>query len=344
MNNYSKFSILIILFMTMLMTTGCWRPFPKPIVEEVNNNETAFLVPLEGDTSKQVKFDSVEHLDKLKVATKRVTIPVTWLKTGRLYNSGIYIPNARLIKVSRTPVARRWTASADSGTSTIAQDLEAESKDSVGVSSGFAITSYVTEEDTATYLYWFPTAASSSMGLSEIVDNQIFNACQAIYATKCSEWDVQDLRHHKPEISEAIRASIIPQFKLLGITIDPTLGLIGGLVYDNPDIQKAIDEVFISQTLEAKTEAAALAQIKQNQLDLSIEANDAAKRQLKADAEAYEITSKAKAISAGGEGYLKLLELEVEKMKIGKWNGDVPMVQSGGGGGAMPIIPITIAK
>lgn len=317
--------------------TGCMRPYPKPIIEEIGNNETAFLVPLEGDTGKQAKFDSIEQLNQMKVAMKRVTIPVTWIKTGRLHTSGRYVPNARLIKVDRTPVAKRWTASANDGTSASKQDLEAESKDSVGVSSGFAITAYVKEEDTATYLYWFP-----GKNLGEIVDNQIFNSCQAVYAEMCAKWDVQELRHHKEDISIAIREKVIPEFKKYGITINETLGLIGGLVYENPDIQKAIDTVFIAQTMEAKREADRVAQIKQNELDLSVERNEAEKRKVKADAEAYEVMAKAKAIKDGGDGYLELLRLEVEKARIQKWNGDVPMVQSGGNGGAMPIIPMTI--
>jgi len=334
----TNWMMMVMALMIIVMTSGCMRPYPKPIIEEIGNNETAFLVPLEGDTSKQAKFDSAEQLNSMKVAAKRITIPVTWIKTGRLHTSGRYVPNARLIKVDRSPVAKRWTATANTGTSANAQDLEAESKDSVGVSSGFAITTYVTEEDTATYLYWFP-----GKDLGTIVDNQIFNSCQAVYAEMCAKWEVQELRHHKEEISQAIRDKVIPEFKKYGITINTTLGLIGGLVYDNPKIQDAIDTVFIAQTMEAKREADRIAQIKQNELDLSIEKNEAEKRKVKADAEAYEVTAKAKAISDGGDGYLKLLELENEAKRIAAWKGEVPYVQAGSGGSGM-VVPVMMPQ
>lgn len=334
-----KMMVGICLVVVMLSSSGCIiRPYKKPVILEIEPNQTAFLISLEGDTSNnQAKFASVEFLEKAKVAAKRVELEQRWLQTGRYRNMGKWIPTQRLILVDRTPIARRWTAEADTGTSRSSQSLEAESKDSVGVASGFAITAYIKEEDTAKYLYWYP-----NKNLASIVDNQIFNACQAIYAQKCSDWEVKDLRHHKEDISEAIRKSVIPQFKVQGITIDPALGLIGGLVYDNPKIQDAIDTVFIAQTMEAKREADRIAQIKQNELDLSIEKNEAEKRKVKADAEAYEIVSKAKAILDGGEAYLELLRLEVEKARIEKWNGEVPLVQSGGEGGSIPVVPITV--
>jgi len=322
--------------MVMMVTVGC-RPYPKPIIDEVANNETAFLIPLEGDTDAQVKFDSVDFLEKKKIASKRITTQVTWIKTGYGWLSGKYVPQARLIKVDRTPVARRWTAEANTGTSKNIQVLEAESKDSIGVKSGMAITAYIQEEDTAEYLYRYP-----GKDLASVVDNQIFNDCQAVYSEIAAKYEVRDLRLHKDEINQAMVDKVIPEYAKDGITIKPTMGLIGGLVYDNKGIQEAIDNVFIAQTLEAKMEAQKMAQVIENEKLLAIEENEASKRKVKADAEAYEISSKSKAIKDGGEGYLELLRLEVEKARIEKWDGTVPMVQGGGSGSMSPVIPIVI--
>jgi len=132
-----------------------------------------------------------------------------------------------------------------------------------------------------------------------------------------------------------MREELIPKFAEMGITIDNTMGLIGGLYYENIDIQKAIDQVFISQTLEEKADAERLAQIKENERILSIEQNQASMRKVKADAEAYEITKKAEAVSKGGDSYIKLLELEVEILRIGKWNGTVPQFSGGDGAGVI---------
>jgi hypothetical protein len=322
-----QFAVRIVLMLGMFMlvagSLGC-RAYPKPMIEEIDTHETAYLIDLEG-MGDQVKFASVDQLEKQKIAAKRVEIPLRWLQTGRAWFDGQWIPQQRLIKVNRTPVARRWTGDLNTGTSKVIQLLEAESKDSVGVKSGFAITAYVEEADTSKFLYRFPTG-----DLAAIIDNQVFNDVQAVYAKIAAQYDVRDLREKKEEINEAIRKEVLPAYAKDGITIKPSLGLIGGLTYDNPDIQKSIDQVFMAQTLEAKATAELASQIKENERALSIEKNDAEKRKVKADAEAYEIDQKAKAILAGGTGYIELLRLEVAKVAMEKWDGKYPTTFSGG--------------
>lgn len=323
-----KFVPLVLAGLLFSMTTGCGfiRPYKKPRLEKIAPNETAYLINLIGDTKGgQAKFASVEYLDEQKVASKEIEIAQRWIQTGRRHNVGEWIPSQMLIKVDRTPVARRWTAEPDTGTSQNKQLLEAESKDSIGVSSGFAITAYIQEKDTSKFLYKYPNNK-----LSQIIDNQIFNDCQAVYAEIAAKYDVNELRLHKDEINDAIRKKVIPEYLKDGITIKPTLGLIGGLVYDNPEIQKSIDAVFMAQTLEAKRVAERDAQAIENERILSIEQTDANRRKVKADAEAYEINAKVEAISKGGTSYLELLRLEVAKAAMDKWNGAYPKWMSGG--------------
>lgn len=314
------------------MFTGCGvfiKPYKKPILESIEPNETAFLIPLDGDVSKQAKFSSAEMLEKTKIATKRVEIPQRWVRLGRLPACGKWIPSARLIKVNRTPVARRWTPEKDTGTSTELQGLSAESKDSIGVTSGFAITGYIKEENSSTFLYFYPNNS-----LAQIIDNQIFNAAQVVYTAWSAKYHLDELRERKEGITEAMRTELIPKFAKQGITIDRTMGLIGGLYYKNPEIQQAIDDVFKAQTEEEKADALRLAQIKTNQKLLSVEQNEAEMRKVKADAEAYQIGTKAEAVKKGGSSYLELLKLEIELARIAKWKGEVPQF-SGGDGGVM---------
>jgi hypothetical protein len=318
--------LLLTIMLSTLLFTGCMKPVQKPIIENINTNETAFLITLEGDAKGQAKFDSVDYLEKAKVAAKRIEIPTRWLKTGRFEHQGEWIPVHQLIKVNRTPVARRWTAEADTGTSTNKQLLEAESKDSIGVSSGFAITASVKEPDTATFLYWYPNS-----DLASIVDNQIFNDIQAVYSEVAAKYDVTELRTRKEEINIRIREIVIPKYAEAGITISDSIGLIGGLVYDNMKIQEAIDNVFIAQNLEGQRTAELKGQEVENKRLLSIEETEASKRKIKADAEAYEITVKTEAIAAGGEAYLKVRSLEVLAEAVVKWSGQVPTTFAGGG-------------
>ncbi|HTW94971.1 MAG TPA: hypothetical protein VMD30_09275, partial [Tepidisphaeraceae bacterium] len=98
------------------MTQGCARSYDTPEYQDVDTAETAFVVPLEGDTADQAKFDSEEFLEEHKVAAKRVQITHRWEQTGRSFlwmETGQWIPDVRLIKVNRSPITRQWTADTD---------------------------------------------------------------------------------------------------------------------------------------------------------------------------------------------------------------------------------------
>src|SRR5947207_838865 len=95
---------------------GCIRPYDVPEFIEVDSSESAFLIPLEGDTANQAAFHSVEFLKEKKVAAKRVQITHRWNQTGFMPRTGEWIGTVRLIKVDRRPVTREWTRSPKSGT------------------------------------------------------------------------------------------------------------------------------------------------------------------------------------------------------------------------------------
>ena len=96
-----------VLFMLLVMVScvslvGCIKPPKVEEFEEVKNNETAFLIQLEGD--QQAKLDSLESLKKMQVSAKRVGIPLRWRKTGRFSWQGNWIPTVIVLKVDRSPI------------------------------------------------------------------------------------------------------------------------------------------------------------------------------------------------------------------------------------------------
>ena len=94
-----------------LLLTGCIKPFDKPEFVEIDTSETGFLIPLEGDTSQQAKFQSEDYLRQRKVAAKRVQILHRWSQEGRLEYTGRWIPTVRLVKVNayeHTQLATRF--------------------------------------------------------------------------------------------------------------------------------------------------------------------------------------------------------------------------------------------
>src|SRR6266700_4028650 len=91
-----------------VMASGCVRQYDRPEYVEIDTSETGFLIPLEGDATEQVKFQSEDYLKQLKVAAKRVQITHRWSQEGRWPSDGRWIPTVRLIKVNRSPVTREW--------------------------------------------------------------------------------------------------------------------------------------------------------------------------------------------------------------------------------------------
>lgn len=338
--------------LVLLTQTGCWRAYDTPEYENVDTAETAFVVPLEGESSDQAKFQSENFLQDHKVAAKRVQITHRWNQTGRLWYDGSWIPSVRLIKVNRSPITREWTAEAGNGSANKDQAIWCESGDSVGFSIGFTATAHINEEDAAKFLYWYPAGS-----LADVMDHEVRGRVQQVAAEVASRYPLDDLRGKKQEIIDAVRKDVTAFFAERGITVT-TLGMFGGMTYENPKIQQAIDEVFIAQQLKDVALAKFEAQRKQNE-QLQLEAEGVAqKTQTVATAEAQAAVTKAEAEAkskiAAAEADAKSIEtinaalqnaspqlltirqLDLEKARIEKWTGVYPTFFLGGGGTNSP--------
>ena len=73
----------LLLIMVCALFTGCRKPYDKPELVTIEPSQTAFLVPLIGDTGNQGSFESEDLLLEAKVATKEIQIPHRWVQTGR---------------------------------------------------------------------------------------------------------------------------------------------------------------------------------------------------------------------------------------------------------------------
>jgi hypothetical protein len=89
------------------LTSGCVREYDRPEYVEIDTSETGFLIPLEGDSTEQVKFQSEDYLKQHKVATKRVQITHRWSQEGRWPTDGKWILNGRNLALSQAAVVPR---------------------------------------------------------------------------------------------------------------------------------------------------------------------------------------------------------------------------------------------
>jgi len=158
--------------LALVLTSGCIKPYDRPEYVEIDTSDTGFLIPLEGDTTLQARFQSEDYLKQRKVAAKRVQITHRWSQEGRLPDSGRWIPMVRLVKVNRSPITREWTTAQTTTASGAIQRSDRaiwiESADSVGFSMGFTCTAFIPEDDAAKFLYWYPSGS-----LADVMDHEV---------------------------------------------------------------------------------------------------------------------------------------------------------------------------
>lgn len=344
MTHKLRSSLIAVALCGSALLTGCMKPYDAPEYVDVASNETAFVIPLEQGAAAGVKFDSEQYLESKKVAAKRIQVPHRWSQTGRFSTDGEWIDTITVLKVDRSPVTRQWEnggAANRENKNTRAKDqaIWLESMDSIGFSTGFSVTAYIEEADTARFLYSYKTSA-----LAQVMDQELRARIQAVASEVSAAYQMDDLREKKNELIDKIRTDVVPFFKAKGITIT-TIGQFGGFLYENEAIQLAIDDTFVAQQAKVKNAALLEAQTDANKrIELAALADAQASRTKakgEADgklsvfqAEADGITAVNKALAAANQNpqLVELKRLDVEKVKAEKWDGKLPVWVQGGQG------------
>jgi SPFH domain / Band 7 family len=278
--------------------TGCSirRPYDTPEFVEIKPNQTAFVIPLEGKTSDQGKFESEELLKKAQVATKRIEVPHKWVQTGRWKNTGEWKDTVRVLVVDRYPETREWSEEKTA--------FVGESKDSIKFTQGMSATAQILEGDTATFLYQY-----SGKKLKDVMDSEIRNKIGSVLLEKYSTMTIEEIRADKGSIIDYVRGQVEPYFKERGITLS-NIGYIGDLKYVDPAIQTAINKKFNAQEEQKAQEITNKTEI--DKAKAEAQANKTRKESMKEIVE------------------MKQIELQLEWIK--KWNGVLPQVSSDGEG------------
>lgn len=235
-------AVLLTLVMCLTLFTGCVKPYDKPEFVTIEPHQTAFLIPLIGDTTKQASFESEEMLMQAKVSTKEIQIPHRWVQTGRMRWAGEYRDTMALIVVDRSPVTREWSSSKDVGTSVANQAIYAESSESIGFSAGMNCSAQIySEQDAVKFLYCY-----NNKPLNEIMDTEIRARVESRFVEECASRTLNEILLGKENIMNAVRDDVTAYFAERGITIT-VLGMKDGLEYDDAAIQKSINDKFSSE-------------------------------------------------------------------------------------------------
>lgn len=286
----------------MLSLTSCIKPYDKPEFVVIEPSQTAFLVPLIGDTTNQENFESEEMLNELKVATKEIQIPHRWVQTKRWSWQGEYKPSSRVIVVERKPETREWI-----NDGAVNNGIQAKTKDDIKFTVNLACTAQIDEANAARFLYRYNNKA-----LAEIMDDEVKTKITSAVVGECAKYNQNELSSNTEAIMEKVSENVIPYFEERGITIT-ALGLTGDFVYSD-SVQKSIDQRF-------QAEKEAESQEIKNQQEV---ANAEAEVKI-AQMEAQAILEKQSVMDAE----IRLKELENQKAWIEKWNGSVPQVVTG---------------
>jgi hypothetical protein len=243
-------SLLAVILLSMILS-AC-APYKGTTVVQIQTNQTAFMLPAQGNTTDQAKFGSIDFLRSHKVASKVVEITYRQHQIGRTYMDVDFVPNELLFLVDRTPVNRQYTYSKETGTENKNQAVALESKESIGFHHGITISAVIEEADTPTFLYYYggsgkqeglPTGVTASIGLEQVVDEFVYTwVSQQLYAEFKSRTLAED-QNDAAQIFQEVEARAKENFKQYGISII-SLGGIEGLLYDNDEVQKAIDSKF----------------------------------------------------------------------------------------------------
>ena len=305
-------ALVLILVMVCCCFTGCRRPYDKPEFVTIEASQTAFLIPLVGDTTTQSAFESEDLLNEAKVATKEIQIPHRWVQTGRRHWMGNWKASATLIVVERKPVSRSWESGSSVDASTKA--IFGETSDQIGIYVGMNCTAMIEEKDAAKFLYRY-----NNTPLETVIDTDIKKLVEDRFNIETAKYTSTELGGVKGEIMEAVKDYVVPYFKEYGITIT-VLGMKEGVSYENDEIQKAIDAMFAS-------EQELVIQQNKNEANLAKAQAEAEAKIMLAEAEA-----KANELLSGS-----ITAALLEKMYYEKWNGELPYIY---GNSATPIIQV----
>jgi hypothetical protein len=222
-------------------------------------NESAFFIPEVGaNKDSQSAFGSVAYLQANKIPAKRFQIPHAKL-AGSSFWSNYYVPTGRLIIVDRTPYNREWVASSNRGTSTRDESLPCQSAEGLDVTVGISISAFVTEENAATFLYWFGvnspsgdrkdpnvifTSVFNGRSLQQIMDTVGRGRVQALVCEEVASRPLDKVNSEATKIMDTIQQKVSAYLGSRGITLD-YIGWADTFTFDSK-VQDSINRQYIS--------------------------------------------------------------------------------------------------
>lgn len=228
----------------------------------IGADETAFWIPDVGaNKDSQGKFDSEGYYEANKIPAKRFEIKHTKLVgSTAAMERDYYVPVGRLYVVKRTPYTRDWTKSTHTGTSTKNESFECQSKEGLNQRFEVSIGVTVLPENAAKYLYHFGTQVSAdktpatmfasvlyATSVTTVMDGVGRSKVSALLCKEFAKRTFDEGNTKLAEIMDKVETDARTFFEARGIKLE-FLGTAGTIEFD-PDVQKAINDKYIAQTV-----------------------------------------------------------------------------------------------
>ena len=168
----------------------------------------------------------------------------------------------------------------------------------------------IREEDAAKFLYYYP-----GNSLADVMNKNVKGFIQNVLAREFGSRDLSVCQKEKKNIVLDLAKELETHFAQYGITIS-NVGIADGMSYDNAEVQKTIDAVFVNETRVKQAEQEREAQKIINEKELSIAQNE----RLKAE----EFAKAAEAQTKMVELKIRQMEAEARLESAKRWDGKTP--------------------
>ena len=133
-----------------------------------------------------------------------------------------------------------------------------------------------------------------------------------------------------------MQLDVSPFFAGRGVTVT-TVGMFGGMTYENPQIQAAIDPVFVAQQQKEVNKARLEAQ--QSRLEAK---GSADAKVIAAEGEAAALSKVSAAVRDAGPAVFQMRQLEIERDRVQRWDGRHPTYLFTSGGATPPSLMLQV--
>jgi hypothetical protein len=189
---------------------------------------------------------------------------------GSLFG-GYVVPAGRLILVDRRPYHREWTAPGRGTDKGSDESFHCQTNDGLNVDVEISISTYVTEDNAAKFLYFFGVKSDPNedrsdpnnifrsvyhgYSLTEVMDGVARGNVHNSVCDEMSKYALADANKHMYDIMQDIRKNTATYLIQKGITLD-YIGWAGTWAFD-PSIQAAVNRNFESTQDQAVAKALA---------------------------------------------------------------------------------------